>query len=223
MRKRVKGREKRGEGKEKRRVYVLWTLVGVLSVMVVMCCWREYQRSVVVHVVDGDTVDLSDGRRVRLLGIDAPEMGRCMSGEAKDRLASIVDGKRVTLHDTFRDEYGRTLANVSVGKSYVNEILVAEGLAKFRHAGTQMDEKLEKRYIAAEENHLGIFSPQCRSIVPPESKPIKGNIRSGKRQYYLPACAYYDQVIVDTSYGDEWFGSEDEARGEGFVLAPSCV
>ena len=55
---------------------------------------------VVDHVVDGDTIDLANGAKVRLLQIDTPEttQGECYSGQAESRLASLVHpGARVSL------------------------------------------------------------------------------------------------------------------------------
>jgi endonuclease YncB( thermonuclease family) len=72
----------------------------------------------VAHVVDGDTVDLVDGRRIRLLGIDAPEVahgdepGGPFGNESRQWLRDRIEGRAVTLRYESRrtDRYGRTLA-----------------------------------------------------------------------------------------------------------------
>ncbi len=51
----------------------------------------------VVDVVDGDTVDLDNGERVRLVGIEAPEGGSCGSGEAISAMRNGVLGRQVIL------------------------------------------------------------------------------------------------------------------------------
>lgn len=91
------------------------------------------------QVVDGDTLRLVDGRSVRLIGINAPEIGRrgkrseALAETARRRLASLVreNGGRVGLHigREPRDKYGRTLAQV-YGRSGDNlsARLLAEGL-----------------------------------------------------------------------------------------------
>lgn len=69
-------------------------------------------------VIDGDTVALENGPRVRLLGINAPEVphrdhaGEPFGEEAKARLNSLLKGKRVFLHydDKRLDRYQRQLA-----------------------------------------------------------------------------------------------------------------
>lgn len=93
----------------------------------------------VQHVVDGDTLRLVDGRSVRLIGINAPEIGRRgkrsepLAETARRRLLALVkdNGGRVGLRTgrESRDRYGRTLAQV-YGRSGDNlsARLLAEGL-----------------------------------------------------------------------------------------------
>jgi micrococcal nuclease len=86
--------------------------------------------AVVKKVPDGDTLVLSNGERVRLLGLDAPEMGEALSGEARDRLLELTLGKEVDLETcSQKDHYGRILALVRTGGVNVNMVLLEEGLA----------------------------------------------------------------------------------------------
>lgn len=96
----------------------------------------------VVRIIDGDTLVLADGRRVRLLGIDAPEMGfgdgisECYGPEATAFLLVLVDeaGWRLRLeYDEVRfDHYGRTLAYLWDGEGrMLNQIILREGYAVF--------------------------------------------------------------------------------------------
>ncbi|MFJ3467495.1 thermonuclease family protein [Pseudomonas sp. NPDC090201] len=93
----------------------------------------------VQRVVDGDTLRLSDGRSVRMIGLNAPETGKKgQSAEpfaeaAKRRLQALVDESdgQVSLRvgEQAADHYGRTLANV-YGRNGANmeAQLLAEGL-----------------------------------------------------------------------------------------------
>ncbi|MGH7394807.1 MAG: thermonuclease family protein [Candidatus Methylomirabilales bacterium] len=85
----------------------------------------------VARVLDGDTVVLESGERVRYLGINAPEAGQPLAAEATARNAALVRGRTVTLEtDTeVRDQYGRLLAFVYVGGTSVSATLIQEGLA----------------------------------------------------------------------------------------------
>jgi hypothetical protein len=93
----------------------------------------------ITKVVDGDTVDLSTGATVRLIGIDTPEIGQCGYHEATDRLVSLVGGQTVTLEAGSRDDidkYGRLLRYVLVNDVDSGGVLVSEGLAVPRYNST---------------------------------------------------------------------------------------
>jgi micrococcal nuclease len=73
----------------------------------------------VTRVVDGDTVHVNIGgrdERVRLIGIDAPEVGRCDAAKATSLARSLAQGRAVKLvgdrTQATRDRYGRLLAYV---------------------------------------------------------------------------------------------------------------
>ncbi len=90
------------------------------------------------HVVDGDTVRIGD-ERIRLLGLDAPELdqtcgdaaGRdwnCGSA-AREALARLVSGGALECNGERRDQYGRLLAHCTAGGKDVGGAIVSEGLA----------------------------------------------------------------------------------------------
>ena len=94
----------------------------------------------VKYVVDGDTVRLQDDRRIRLIGIDAPEMGgrgrttEPFAEQAKRRLGALVkaNNNKVSLRlgEQSHDRYGRVLAHLYDRKgASLEEQLIAEGLA----------------------------------------------------------------------------------------------
>lgn len=90
---------------------------------------------VVTRVSDGDTLWLqpADSRRgsvkVRLRGIDAPELCQAWGPQARDALAARVLRRRVAVDVRSRDDYGRALASVRVGGIDVGAALVADGHA----------------------------------------------------------------------------------------------
>lgn len=85
----------------------------------------------VAAVIDGDTVVLEDGTKVRYLGVNTPERGQSFYQEAKQYNERLVLGKivRVETGAQKRDAYGRLLAYLYVGETLVNERLIAEGWA----------------------------------------------------------------------------------------------
>jgi micrococcal nuclease len=95
-------------------------------------------RGTVSYVVDGDTlaVRLDNGRRerVRLIGIDTPERGGCLSARATGQARRLAHNRRVVLRgdatqDT-RDRYGRLLAYAWVGGRDLGYQQIASGLAR---------------------------------------------------------------------------------------------
>ena len=92
------------------------------------------QREVRVrYVIDGDTIILASGKRVRYVGIDTPERGEDFYGEAKRRNGELLDGGTVTFEacrSEPRDRYGRLLGWVYVDGVDVGGELLREGLAR---------------------------------------------------------------------------------------------
>jgi micrococcal nuclease len=88
-------------------------------------------QAVVERVVDGDTVELDTGERVRYLLVDSPELGDCFGAEAAEHNRRLVEGETVTLdYDVqCRDDYDRLLAHVAVGGREIDLLLVERGLA----------------------------------------------------------------------------------------------
>jgi len=82
-------------------------------------------------VLDGDTLRLANGDRVRLLGVDTPETGQPMAQEATDFARAHVAGQPVRLvpDSGERDRYGRLLADVWVEGGSLSQALVRAGLA----------------------------------------------------------------------------------------------
>ena len=87
--------------------------------------------TIVTNVIDGDTVVISGGERVRLLGIDAPEKGEFFYENSKKRLESLIEKKQVMLEKEAeeKDRYGRLLRYIFLDEANINLQLVGEGLA----------------------------------------------------------------------------------------------
>lgn len=99
------------------------------------------ERAEVARVVDGDTIEVDLGGRtedVRYIGVDTPETVKpdapveCFGPEASEANHELVEGETVRLRfdRELRDVYGRLLAYVYVGDSFVNGELVSGGFAR---------------------------------------------------------------------------------------------
>ncbi len=113
----------------------------------------------VTKVIDGDTIVVEGGSRIRLLGIDADEKKYPCYDVAKKRLETLILGKQVALQKdiTDVDQYGRCLRYVFESSENINEQLVREGqaIASFY----EYDVKYRKDIIEAEkyaiDNRMG--------------------------------------------------------------------
>lgn len=137
-----------GTRPEGRCCIILLTALTLCTTLAVASCGdgpeggdRELVR--VVRIVDGDTVELADGRIVRYLGVDTPEIAHnstqeddCYGQEATVYNSSMVLNKDIELEfDVEReDRYGRTLAWIWLvdngGDRLLNEEIVFRGYAK---------------------------------------------------------------------------------------------
>lgn len=94
------------------------TALAVTGVSEATSAAKSFSASV-TRIVDGDTIVVTYGGRtdrVRVLGIDAPEKGRCYANQATAEARRLAGGKQVRLvgdsSQAIRDRYGRLLAYV---------------------------------------------------------------------------------------------------------------
>jgi micrococcal nuclease len=102
------------------------------------------QRALVTKVIDGDTIEIEGGIKVRYIGVDTPELRhqsqgkQCFAKEATEKNRELVEGKEVILEKDVSetDSFGRLLRYVyRYGKSdglnvkgvFVNQYLILEG------------------------------------------------------------------------------------------------
>lgn len=126
------------------------------------------------RIMDGETLLLDDGRRVRLIGALAPRAGDvgAKSGtwppenETRAALATLAEGKPISLwYDRAReDRYGQVLAQVMVGTgpdaTWLQGKLVERGLARaYGRPGTDAcSEALGRLERVARESHRGLWA-----------------------------------------------------------------
>jgi len=88
----------------------------------------------VTRVIDGDTFITNKGDRVRLIGVDAPELPSLRGIESKMYLHQLIDNKVVILErdgiSDNKDKYGRLLRYVYLNKKDVNLQMLKSGYAK---------------------------------------------------------------------------------------------
>ncbi len=147
------------------RVGVLLLLVAALG----LGC--ESQRAThtkrCIRVIDGDTILLEGDERVRLIGLDAPELHhpskpvQYFAREASDFVERMLEGREVRLEygQTRQDRYGRTLAYVFIGDTLVNKLVIEEG---YGHALVKYPFEYRAEFEAAQRTarteHRGLWA-----------------------------------------------------------------
>jgi endonuclease YncB( thermonuclease family) len=126
------------------------------------------ERWLVVSVHDGDTVLCLDRdnaqRKVRLVGIDAPEIGQPFGTKSRDGLRALVLRKSVLVHEHGEDRYGRTLGSLEVDGGDVALLMLSSGLA-WQFTRYSDDEVLAAAEDEARAARRGLWAD--REPVPP--------------------------------------------------------
>jgi len=157
----------------------------------------------VARVLDGDTLELRDGQKVRLIGINTPEKGQPYGEEAINEVRRLVTNKELKLlYDKEKeDDYGRTLAYAYVDEKFINLHLVKSGLALVetvppneKHEGDFMEAELD-----AQKNCKGLWEGLC----------VKGERGS--------ACIVIAEINADAPGNDN-----ENLNGEWIKLQNRC-
>ncbi len=129
-------------------------------------------KHLVTRVIDGDTIELESGKKVRYIGIDTPETKHpnqeveCYGQEATEKNWALVLNKQVRLEKDVSntDRYGRLLRYVYIDGQMVNELLVREGYAVA--SPYPPDVKYQSRLQGAEqlarEENKGLWGAACQ-------------------------------------------------------------
>jgi len=180
--------------------------------------------------VDGDTFDL-DGQRIRLDGIDAPEIGQlcdrwACGRTASDMLAEMLASGPTDCEKLGDDAYGRIIARCTVAGRDVSAQMVSMGMA---YAFVKYSDRYLPQEAEARMQGLGIWQAEYErpwdyraakwtqaAQVAPNGCPIKGNITKNGPIYHPPWSPWYGKTRVDEGKGERWFCSEDEALAAGW-------
>ena len=143
----------------------IWLSVIILCLLTLCACIPLPKTATVARVIDGDTIIIDTGHRVRYIGIDTPEVypeKEALGAEAQQANRQFVEGKKVRLERDVSntDKYGRLLRYVYVDDLFVNAELVRQGLAEARAypPDTKYQDLLEKLETEAREAGRGIWA-----------------------------------------------------------------
>ena len=193
-----------------------------------------------VRVIDGDTIEIA-GNRVRLEGIDAPEVGQtCQAengetwdcGNAATRvLVGLTQHRNVECKAQALDKYGRVLAICHAGGLDLNAEMVKRGYA---WAFVKYSNLYVAEEAAARQIKVGIWqgaavpawdyrAGRWATAVPqaPEGCAIKGNVSRSGLIYHMPWSPWYQKVAMSPDRGTRWFCTEADATAAGWRPAMS--
>ena len=172
----------------------------------------------VASVLSGDTLRLSDGREVRLVGILAPRLARAgpegstipawpLALEARDALARLVDGKAVQLlrAGATQDRYGRVLAQlVTHDGRWVQEALLRDGWVLFDpHADTPGGlEALRQGESAARNAGRGLWADPFYAVRDPDTVGQAMGRFAVVRGRVISASSSPERVYIN--FGRDW-------------------
>jgi len=177
----------------------------------------------VTGVIDGDTIVLSDGQRVRYLGIDAPE--RAGKGPADflaqesyqfNRRLVLKKEVRLVYGQERRDRYDRLLAHVFLENGlFVNGELVKQGLAHVMYHGPRMerfDELLQLQREAIKDSR-GIWAKALKE----SDDSYRGQVHT--RRFHRLDCPFGKNIAPKNLI---LFQSKKEAYWQGYSPCRNC-
>jgi endonuclease YncB( thermonuclease family) len=187
------------------------------------------------RIIDGDTIDVANVR-IRLEGIDAPEVGQtcrrkwfgwwACGHEATETLRRLTENRTVTCDPRGHDKYSRTLAVCYADGRDINALMVRQGYA-------WAFVKYSRSYVREEElaraEGIGIWQGGSQPAweyrakrwtaaeqKAPEGCAIKGNVTKSGKIYHMPWSPWYARIRIDADKGKRWFCSEAEALAAGW-------
>lgn len=150
------------------------TVTPVISVTpIVTPDLKNKQLTKIIRIVDGDTIVIEGGQKVRYIGVDTPELKHankkleCFGLEAKEKNTELVLNKNVYMEKDVseKDKFGRLLRYVWVDNVFVNDYLVRNGYAYIDTfpPDVKYAEQFRNAQKEARENKRGLWN-KCKIL-----------------------------------------------------------
>ncbi len=186
----------------------------------------EPEYATITRVIDGDTLEIDTGERVRLVCIDAPERGEKGYSEAKEFLEDLVLNKEVKLQRdiTDKDKYDRLLRYIYTKEgTFVDELMVLEGHAQayVYEPDTRLCPQIIEAENIAKKKDKGIWpyktGDPCLDLGCPKGTIYVGSINSDK--YHDCDCRHAKNIAEKNL---NCFISRDDAKRQDYVGCKKC-
>lgn len=182
------------------------------------------ESAVCTQVVDGDTIYLDNGKKVRFVGVNTPERGVEGYITSKNFVQKLCLNKKVGLDIDDRkhnDKYGRTLAVVIVDGKNLNEMLLKEGLAEIMYMPPSefypYDWAGSDTHVADTHSSSSSSTSSDSSSSSSGSGNYVGNANTGK--FHVSGCGSVSKMSEKNKV---FFSSRDEAVNQGYVPCKIC-
>ncbi len=175
----------------------------------------------VTRVIDGDTIELNNGERVRYIGANAPELSKsqCWAQEAKQYNEQLVLNKHVRLEQDGEDKdaFGRLLRYVWVGDTLINQQLIEEGAAysfnfNIPHSKNDIFENTENE---AKEARRGLWGDTCNPEEEPEEQQTEATSQQTACSFPTSQSPQHTPIIINEV---AWMGSTSSSNDEWIEL-----
>ena len=157
----------------------------MIFLIIMLFCVNSFSANMykVLYVNDGDTIAVKKTEnnketgkliKVRLYGIDAPELNQDYGYASKEILIKLIRGKIVRIEGNKNDRYGRLLGTVYYNNENINERMVATGNAWWYEKYDKKNIKLKQLQENAQKNKFGLFGRKGY-VAPWEFRKMKRN------------------------------------------------
>lgn len=216
-------------------------IVVVLLLCAIASADGLYQVS---RVIDGDTVELLDGRRVRLQGVDAPELRQEYGSQAKRTLEILILDRTVSLVDEKPSAFGRVQGRLQWRDIDVGEAMLDRGYAwtDTRYVSGTLRQRYQAKQDQARLRRNGLWSAASYvapwewrrvrgdSTAPVQSMPVATQqpvIVSQPPVFYSPPVTttrqlrrVYQQPQATVTW--QWNGSAFVPTRQSYCVGPNC-
>ena len=135
-----------------------------MAVFIIACPLFAFSAKV-IKISDGDTIVVLSGKeqtKVRLYGIDAPELKQPYGKKSKQFLANLIAGKVVGVEENGKDRYKRTIGTIYLNGADINAQMVENGYA---WAYRKFSKKYTPQESKAKSQKLGLW--RDKEPIPP--------------------------------------------------------
>lgn len=181
------------------------------------------ESAICTHVVDGDTIYLDNGEKVRFVGVNTPERGVEGYIASKNFVQKLCLNKKVGIDvddAKHSDKYGRTLGVVIVKGKNVNEMLLKEGLAEVMYMPPS---EFYPYNWADDSTHI---PDSYHSYANSNSKDTSGSADSGSYvgnsntgKFHEPTCRWGQKI---SEHNKVTFKNRNDAISQGYQPCKIC-